>query len=662
MKKFLALSLIASFTSALPLVTVASIGPGTYTNPTLANTAVPNTGVDVTIPQNIQDSTNAQINQIGQQTLTDQGNAIQQSAFSSDVNASAGCGSSGMGGSLSNTSSQFLGGFLNKLGLSSKSGNLNIGGTANFNIGGLVSSLTHNSIVGQAITAIMSGNASGFVQNIAGGLLSGTGIAGGALSSIAGGALSSVAAGALGIIGGGLGGRILVSVDTSVIQDTHGTRQDQDQQLKVTCTIKPAIATAANKWTADDTKAKLEHAASGNGGLPTSELGYPQEIQTIQDSEIKNFVDKTIAQVVKDNTLVSAAQNYVTQQYANDTDLQKQLYCPLPPGKGQACWDHYAQCGQTSADRLINRYLVNEYCGCRQACTNEVLLAAGYKTADNRNAEQARLEQQGGGEFGNAECTDPAGETVFQKCHAWKQTLTPGAAQNIVNNAINTPAEKQAHASEIGQPENAFLSQLAQIAFTTIAGLLGTAQKSSGGNGSLLDQAANTATQTSVTQATASLQADIETSMGIEATYESVLNDMITNLENTKTVFTSVQSCYAKLTVSTIGTTTPQAIANDASSTISAIIQPQIDQDNALLTASEAGLTQLNSLDNQVQSAQTATDINTVNSAYQALVSSGAIHNSSDLTFLQADHDGSKATLDAMIATANISLAVCRSQ
>lgn len=570
---------------------------------------------------------------------------------------------------VSGLTNQVLGGFSGMInggansvtsGITSGISSLFSGGSSGSMIGSSILSGDSASIANTAISSMLPD---------AGSLLGLSGGAGGVLGSLGGGALSSVT----GALGGG--GNVPVDVQNATpitnLQTKANTKLDtgntqtkqiqdyQQQQVYVLCVQRPLIAAAANSFAAQFSSQVLNALLTGNGGNPYFQSGYPYDQRNTLDAAA-NWFTTNMSGFGGNSRFTPGAQQYFSNFYSQSSRID--LTCPVSGGvDSQACADDYSQCGNTADDRMRNHFIVETYNGCTQSKTNMVLSLAGSNYVNNRAAAQAELNTQAGGYLPKIKCLVPEGYTGPQSgCQAWQVVTPAGSVQDTANKAQNIGAEQQAKASELGQLVDSLFAQLASQALTSLSGLLGTSENRNGESSYLSQVSGSSSTASS---GATTLRNNIEASMTAEASYEAVITDIITNLSDAQIALTSVQTCYLALSTSTTATldhATAKAKADTASTTIATAITPQMNTQNDALTSSANVLAQLNNLDNLAQSAATADDVSNISNAYQALVSSGALHTTTDITNATNDDTSSKTILDALTSDANTALNQCK--
>lgn len=499
------------------------------------------------------------------------------------------------------------------------------------------------------------------------------GLGSSALGDVAGGMLGDIAGGALGSVLGGGNVPVDVKSDAGVekrLDTANGTlndardhlkyiHQDQDQIVYVTCVQRPLIAAAANSFAAQFSSQVLNALLTGNGGNPyfVDSSNYQGDARDAAAS----WFAKNLSGLGANSRFVSGAQQYFANSYSDSSGVD--LSCPMDGDiDSQACSQSFDSCGSTDAQRLRNHGIVETHAGCTQSGVNRVSTIAGFTYANNTAADQEALGQQSGGYLPKIKCLVPSGYTGPMKgCQAWQVVTPAGSVQDTANRAQNIGAEQQARASELGQLVDSLFSQLASQALTSLSGLLGTSENRNG-EGSYLSQVSGGSNAASTAATT--LRNSIEASMTTVASYEAVITDIITNLSNAQTALKSVQTCYLALSTSTTATldsATAKARADTASTTIATAITPQMNTENDALTGSANVLAQLNNLDNLAQNAAATGDVDNISNAYQALVASGALHTTTDITNATNDDASSKTILDALTNDANTALNQCKS-
>ncbi len=359
----------------------------------------------------------------------------------------------------------------------------------------------------------------------------------------------------LGSIAGLAAGAAAVPVSDSTLQgkvDTSNSHlntieQYQATQTQVVCVLNPMVRAASHQFAAQFSSSVLNALTTGNGGGPYYQASYPGEQNFVLDSAANYWVS-IMGNLGGNQRFIPGAQQNFVNQYTYNNDLSQQLRCDATSDiDTDACSNNYNLCGSTAQERWSNYFIVNSEPGCTQAGTNQVLAGAGFNFMSSRASEQALLNQQAGGYTPKITCIQPAGYTgPSGGCQVFQIVTPSGGVQNIANSGANIGAQQQANASEIGQLVDSLLANLASQALTSLNGLSGLSQNSNGNSSYLSQLANNTNAATVATQATA-LKGTIESAMGTEASYESILSGNITKLTNVQTAEQSVQSCYLGL-------------------------------------------------------------------------------------------------------------------
>lgn len=559
-----------------------------------------------------------------------------------------------------------------------------LGGLQSVLNGGSITSLINGHNLGNFVSILSGGSTAG---NLIGSLLNtqqGSQMVSGILGSLGlGGGIGDAlgkAGGLLGLAGGALGALpipLLAAVPvsnttiegntTQIKTDTTDVRQKTDTLEHVVCVTKPLIAQAASDFAGKVAQAGINQSLTGDGGGTIWPQNISQDLVTLGDTVQQNNVNSVIPQLMSGQS-VSQYTQYVQQRMVADRDAAtnpQSQFNSCPKIDIEECLRHTNKCGPDYATQMQNLTAIFH-----NGCTPNQLAskAEAIEQADEagRSQDLTQYLTYTNGLTPKTTCDDPAGSNVpYKLCKSGYKVVTPPPVQtSSVVQAYELNTEKQAHATDIGQFANDALAMIASRVLTSLTGAIGLTQPSASGNGSYLQQAVNGTSGQTIASAQSAVRLDVETSIGIEAEYQSLLNDTVDNLQSAKDAESAVQSCYVALSASGTGrinSITALGRANDASTTISSTLQPEIDRNAVTISTSETLLAQLNLLDNQVQAAQTITQVNAAENAYQALVSAGALHNINDLNFMQSDHDASKFTLDAMTADATTALAACKS-
>lgn len=482
-------------------------------------------------------------------------------------------------------------------------------------------------------------------------------------------------------VAGGLGGAMSVPVNDSATQgkidaaksainskqdvgnkELAQIRKDQDKQLEVTCVINPTVRKARQKILLALTNQAVQYGATGGIDGTTIWWSGPSSDLRRQDIIAKTYINDLASKYVSKD-VASGVQQDLATQYSSGKSLQQQLKCDIPDA--EACRQSVDKCaGSTAQEKwrtLMNIQSVQIQC--TKSGAKAVLGGAMNQRISESDAEVLQQRTEGQGYLPNIVCTD--GTTDKETCYAtghYKE-VTPGITQkDTLTQRLESGPRQEESANEMGALVDSLFVQLGTRALTSLSGLIGLTENTNG-EGSYVNQMSGSSAASTLASDRSDLQAQIEDSMGIEASYESIINDNIANLTTARTATLSLQTCYAALATSTSATIGSQAATqkmNVASSTIATILAPQIGPQKKLLSDSESALIQLNNLDDLIQAASTQDDVSSIKTAYQALSSSGALHSASVVASAAADRDSSKTTLAAITANANSSLADCK--
>jgi hypothetical protein len=156
--------------------------------------------------------------------------------------------------------------------------------------------------------------------------------------------------------------------------------------------------------------------------------------------------------------------------------------------------------------------------------------------------------------------------------------------------------------------------------------------------GSYLDQMSGGAPTQS--QGKQYLISNITNSISIEVTNQETTNEVIDSITTTIGTFEQLRSCYATLALAPSGGITAAdalARAENASTTINRIFNPQLAEHRENLINSQSIVGDLGILLDEARSSTDATQINGVAESYAALVEVGLVHSDADLQFFIDD-------------------------
>lgn len=562
----------------------------------------------------------------------------------------------------------------------SRGSGFNLGGIVD--VRGLIGSIPGvNSTTGRIITSLLSGQSVGGIANgllgggpignIAGRLLNkaaqslfgATGF-GNLLGGLGGaGGVAGLLGGPLGLVGGVLGGGEVPVSEQVVRQTTTKIQQDQDAQLDVTCVKEPLVAKTREQFLADAANAAIQYENTGRNGEPITQNEPPVNTRAnTQNIIVKETVNKIAPALIKDATDLGVAQKAVVD--AHSRTLADALYCPYSGEFVRACQNDPYKCGNTSEQRNFVRWDINV--GHKNGCVDQARTLNEY--VDTRVAESNYDTEQGllqsHGYYDKIRCSENSYGTTQAECLALEEYTvdTKGINQQSISNFYHlTGAEQEAQASKIGELVDPLFASLAREALTSLVGLIGLSQNS--GRGSYLNNLRGSVGASAAAQAISALGSAMQSSLKTETSYQALLSDTLQTLASASNAYTNVNSCYVNLLNSgstAIDSGTAHNAANTASTTVTTVIVPQINQTATALTDSQNASSELVAFQAQLQGAQNSEEVNAIGNAYQQLVSSGALHNQNDLDFATNDHDASKAIILGMITDANSQLAQCK--
>ncbi len=306
-----------------------------------------------------------------------------------------------------------------------------------------------------------------------------------------------------------------------------------------------------------------------------------------------------------------------------------------------------------------------------------------------RIASRQRTQEQewnwSGGFFSKKKCVEykdvplaHAGAGATSQVCARSEIVTPGTQINEqLNNALGSGLRRLELADEFDELVNALLSQLAQQALTSIDGLRGLSSRSSssavtrtGADGSIvtssyLDTLVNETENQSIDLAQDALLNDIESALTIEEEYQNTLDALIDNLERAEEELGDLYECYIDITqnpasVTGISGVNALAEAQNASSTNAVNVQIPLETYSGDLEQSLETTERLITIRTQARSARTVEELNAAADSYDAILSSGVIHSTADLRFLQGELASQEITFAALVDRTEDALRTCR--
>jgi len=536
-------------------------------------------------------------------------------------------------------------------------------------------------LAGSSINTLLNifggGNITQSILNLAGqnagqilsalGLSGGGGSAGSAISNALGGSgISGIAGGALGSV---LGGGSAVPVADKETRDNTKRTRDATEALKhkETCTDIIAYNLAQNAQA--QTTAKI---LAQTNALQITNF---QEFAVHADqSLVKNFIDRISQQNIGTDAQ-TALQELIARSYNEDTTFSLQSLVP-----------------KQNASHLDNFKRVFVDGGSLRGAYISTLNQLQVESAASNDA----LEKSLGNTYRpQVTCIDANGnETkgLIEDCVPNYKIVTPSSiVESQAETAINAGNERLAQTDEAGEVANQFMVQLFQQALTNIGGLLSLSEKGSGtvvtgnssgsatgsGNGadsgagdvgnpagpSYLDQLGNNTQTVSIDSGRSLLTQSISSSISTEEAYQRTLAIMVDDLGRAGGAFDQVRQCYIGLTkriVTGLSTATALERANQASTTVATIFAPQIERRLAEIADSELVVGELVRLGGLARDASSVEELNAVSDSFDALLSSGLVHSTNDLAFLENDREVASVALQSVADEAYVELSECR--
>jgi hypothetical protein len=429
--------------------------------------------------------------------------------------------------------------------------------------------------------------------------------------------------------------------------DTHGTQNDTDNALliKKTCVYDPTFdqlsKAALNRINAKTIEEGAKHIVVNHADLVTK----------TQDSVVRAYLDKQ-----KDDPSPQSFQatltSWITDEYST---------------KGGAV-DH-SKCAEVAGESALERFdRVAVHPGCN--FLGSYALALSELSASESSAVESvktAVDQGNGFEPTVVHTDHKTGQktpcTSIADCPEDYEITVPGfTVAESVQHATNSGVEQLQNAKHVGEKVNPFVANLVNQLFSRLYGFIGLAI-SSGGNPSYLDQISGSTDSASVETAKNYLVSAIEGDITSENHYQSVLADMLGNLNGARNAYDAVRQCYIALSTKTVlGVSTADitARADLASSTMKTLFDPQIVQRTDEFNDSRAVTDELGRLKVQTEQATTAEEINAVSDALDSLQAAGLIHSSTDISFLVSDANASAEALTVATTEAETQLAECQ--
>ncbi len=536
------------------------------------------------------------------------------------------------------------------------------------------------------------GPASGIAQKL---LDKGLNIVSGELSNGAKSLLSSIgidgalsdAASALGLGSGALGealgaaglGGGLTAVPTAIVSDlntqtfknTEQTNAAIDAQTRALyikeCFSDKAIKKAAAAVIAQGTRASIDYLNGTSDGYTKYFQGW--EPGAVRDAQFEQIVDEQLSGLCSPTR--AETQQTILTSYQRSTDLGSQVQCNVDEG----ALGSFIQ-GEPSQNALDNLFYM--------AFNTEGLaqpLVAQQITDKQIAAKQYEIERTRflSGDFKNE--VDCPVEKVGGLCPTLNPHVTVPAILNselAKNKIIVEPSQQQLAADEIGEMINDLMATLTQQAFQGLGGLLGLSKKSktqggsgssfldqvAGDGGSFTDQIGDTSSSDALATGKDAMLNDMEGTLGIADDYLDILYAITDNLENTKAAYRDVSACYVTLTTSIsnkISTDTAQKRAEEASTTIKNLLDPEIKRIGNVIIDTKDAIAQLETIMAEVRSAQTTEDLAAASAQYQSMKQEGLVYTTTDITALTNELTAGALALKVLNVDATDKLKECRS-
>jgi hypothetical protein len=482
------------------------------------------------------------------------------------------------------------------------------------------------------------------IQNVLGGKLSSlaqsflgnaTGAAGSAAaqaaSSAVTGAGSETATGAAGSAAGA-GAEVPVRdqqlrIDTSKIKEYSNTTQAKVTSLEYKeCVADPQTQRIKQQAIAMLTQSVLGWAANGFNGGPAFYTAFRDFIASGAQAIVSDVINNQLPGLCSPNE--GQVKQMIIAQYQYQDNFGAQVQCPSGTSNSQKGANYFYDSVFAPQTSDIGTYLtiqdqINaEIESFKNEKTLSYISGEGYKDVQT-------CDQPG-------DITDPSTGECIQGHIKTTSSDVSARVKQAEGNGLN----QLLNADEISELVNGLMASLDQVILQGVNGLLGLSQNSSGGQGSYLDNLVDESTANDISGAQGALGDDIDGSLNVEQDYHDILVQILDNLTETRSDYQRVNACYVKLSSTLSGGISNQTAlerAQLASSTITQILTPQITLTSANESASADAIDQLQILRDQLDAAQTTDDVNSVAQSYQQLIAAGAVHTTTDITFLEND-------------------------
>jgi hypothetical protein len=513
-------------------------------------------------------------------------------------------------------------------------------------LSGLVGKAIDDLGIGKALDGLLGGNASSLISGLLGGDVSG--VAQQALGGLLGGALGPIS----GVLGGGLipvDPKTIVPQTNKINAQTLATQNATELAVQVTCVGNVATKQAAKAAKAQLDQKALENFTGGNNGKPYFTENYVTDFANIQQEVMNDFLENDINDIC--TPYKEIVKPVVLNQFQYDHNLGKRTQCGAPnDGAESEGGEKYTNWVMGSWDPSASKI------GATMTKLDELDTKLGVYT----QAKMAQLQAVNGRDV--VKCADGSEAVAGSYCKNGESTITTPYkfVEEPALKAILAPQEDLGEADAIGELINATAASLQSVLFEGINGLIGLSE-SSGSEGSYLDEMVTESGGQAHTAVQGAVASDLESAISIETEYGNTVLAVMNSLGTARATYSEVAACY-KLKSTTVSGDTQALVAkmNNASSTITTLLTPELNRLESLLSDSDDALDQLYVLESQVETALTRADLVAVNQELTALTQSGLLHTLTDLNLLQVDLAASADTLDLLTIDAVAQLSECR--
>jgi hypothetical protein len=340
--------------------------------------------------------------------------------------------------------------------------------------------------------------------------------------------------------------------------------------------------------------------------------------------------------------------NLVLTQFTTGSKVDSQATCDIPQSGGPETSDVSAMwhAGTHSNGSAIGQFI-----------NFDDLL---YQ-AMNEYTEFEKLSIQANGQFvGEIECLDSSEVPKFGRCNSGHRVTTPGSvSQYLTNKAVDHGREEAANADEVGELPTQLMAALSSMILQSLSGISGVLENSgSSSEGSYLDQAVAEASYGSDTALQGALGSDIHAALETEVAYRDTTRLALQTLTTIRTSYRSAIDCLRPK--ATQGNATALTNMQRASTTVAAILTPEINSLTELEKDSLEAITLLTELVSRLEGAATVDDTIAVHTEYQSLLDAGVIHTTDDLSQLTTNLEAALSTLNLLATEAAVYLAECQ--